>query len=297
MVSGVPTRTREQASSTMNRFTRDGAIPAVDAVEPVSDLWPLCPTLRPLVSIALAAKIIAVGTWAFTAHHSTALVLFFGPDPFVLYALFVPSAQGLCRVFTHFTTERRAVWLTIDDGPDEHDTPRILDLLDEHRARATFFVVGERAARRPDLLREILRRGHQIGHHTHTHPAGSFWCAGATRLSVELDRALDVLRDAGVRPEFFRPPVGIKHLFLARALAVRRLHCVGWTIRSGDCHSDSPEQLVAAITPRLRAGAIILLHEGPSVPQSIRIKGIALLLEAIATRDLGCEIPKPAQLR
>src|SRR5512133_1012228 len=221
----------------MNPFSRDVATPAVDPTgATIHHGRSVLQILRPLVITAIAAKIVAVGAWVF-AQRGAALVLFFGPDPFVLYALFVPSAQGLCRVFTHFVTQRRAVWLTIDDGPDENDTPQILDLLDQYRARATFFVIGNRAARRPDLLREIVRRGHQIGHHTHTHPAGSFWCASPHRLSIELDRTLDVLREVGVRPEFFRAPVGIKHLFLAHALTLRQLQCVGWTIRSGDCHS------------------------------------------------------------
>jgi peptidoglycan-N-acetylglucosamine deacetylase len=252
---------------------------------------------RPILVFALAAKMVAVGLWCFTTHRAAAAISFFGPDPFVLYALFMPSAQGLCRVFTHFATVRPAVWLTIDDGPDEHDTPRILDLLDRHRAQATFFVIGERAARWPHLVREIVRRGHQIGHHTHTHPAGTLWCATPRRLAAELDNTLSVLQQAGIRPQLFRPPVGIKHLFLARALALRGLQCVGWTVRSGDCRINSPERLVAAMARHLRPGAIILLHEGPSVMPAVRIKGITLLLETIAARNLTCEIPELRQLR
>lgn len=251
---------------------------------------------RPLLVFALACKAAAAALWC-TAHPTAAALVFFAPDPFVLYALFAPSAQGLCRVFTHFVSERPAVWLTIDDGPDEHDTPRILDLLDRYQARATFFVIGERAARWPDLVEEIIRRGHQIGHHTHTHPAGTFWCAGPRRLAAELDDALAVLRQAGIRPQLFRAPVGIKHLFLAHALATRGLRCIGWSVRSGDCRARSPERLVADMTRHLRPGAIILLHEGPSVPQPVRIKGITLLLEAIAARNLACVVPAADQLR
>lgn len=252
---------------------------------------------RPLVVIAIAGKLLGLALWLFTAQRMVAAILFFGPDPFVLYALFVPSAQGLCRVFTHVATERRAVWLTIDDGPDEHDTLRILDLLDRYRAHATFFVIGERAERWPHLVKEIMRRGHQIGHHTHTHPAPSFWCASRRRLAHELDRTLAVLRNAGVRPQFFRAPVGIKNLFLAGALAARDLRYVGWSVRSGDCRTHSAEALVSAMSRQLQPGAIILLHEGPSVPQAVRIRGIALLLEAIAAKNLVCEIPDAGQLR
>jgi peptidoglycan/xylan/chitin deacetylase (PgdA/CDA1 family) len=251
---------------------------------------------RPLLVWALIGKLVALAAWS-AGYPRTAVILFVGPDPLVLYALFAPSGQALVRVFTRFVTNRPAVWLTIDDGPDELDTPRILDLLDRFNARATFFVVGERAARWPHLVREIVRRGHQIGHHTHTHPARSFWCATPRRLSAELDRTIEVLESLAIHPQLFRPPVGIKHFLLAHALAQRGLHCVGWSIRSGDCQTNSPERLVARMARHLRPGAIILLHEGPGVPQEVRIKGIALLMEKIAARNLTCEIPELHQLR
>lgn len=252
--------------------------------------------LRPILLYALVAKLVAAAFWL-ASRREAAIIFFFAPDPFILYALFVPSAQGLVRVFTRFVSDRPAVWLTIDDGPDENDTPRILDLLEEHRARATFFVIGERAARWPHLVTEITRRGHQVGHHTHTHPTAAFWCATPRQLAAELDCALDVLGRLGIRPQLFRAPVGIKHLFLARALDRRGLHCVGWTVRSGDCLSKSPERLVAGIARRLHSGAIILLHEGPSVSPAVRIKGIALLLDTLKARGFACEIPALHQLR
>lgn len=250
-----------------------------------------------LFVLALAAKLAAVAFWLAGANSWIGAALFFGPDPFLLHALLVPSAQGLCRVRTHFAADHREIWLTIDDGPDPDDTPKILDLLERHGAKATFFVIGERAARWPELIREIVRRGHEIGHHTHTHPVGSFWCASPRRLGAEFDRALAALGEIGVRPRWFRAPVGIKHLLLAPALAARNLQCVGWTIRSGDCRSRSPEALVAAIAARLRPGAIVLLHEGPSVPAAVRVAGIARLLDAIAERKFSCVIPRTDQLR
>lgn len=253
--------------------------------------------LPPLLAFALLAKVAAVALWLAGAKSWLVAAFFFGPDPFVLYALFVPSAQGLGRVFTRFATDRRELWLTIDDGPDPDDTPKILDLLDRHGAKVTFFVIGERAARWPELVREIVRRGHEIGHHTHTHPARSFWCASPRRLNAELDLALGKLSEIGVRPRWFRAPVGIKNLILSPALAARDLQCVGWTIRSGDCRSRSPAALVAANTERLRPGAIVLLHEGPSVPAAVRVAGIAQLLDAIAEQEFVCIIPPADRLR
>ena len=252
--------------------------------------------LPPLLLTALAAKIAGVGVGALTRHYEAAAAFFFGPDPLLLHAMFAPGARGLCRVHTHFATDCPEVWLTIDDGPDPQDTPRILDLLDQHRARATFFVVGERAARHPELVHAIVRRGHEIGHHTHTHPAGTFWLAGRRRIERELDRTLAVLQGIGVRPRYFRAPVGIKPLWLRPALAQRDLHYVGWSIRSGDTRQRTAEAVVAHVARRLRPGAIVLLHEGPSVPAALRVRAIAGVLEAARSARLECVLPSADRL-
>lgn len=253
--------------------------------------------LPPLVVIALAAKLVGVALWWPAGFPLAGAALFFAPDPFVAYALFAPSAQALCRTYTHFATPRDEVWLTIDDGPDEHDTPRILDLLEQHDARATFFVIGERAARHPALVAEILRRGHEIAHHTHTHPTKDFWCASWTRLARELDLGLGALRQAGVQPRWFRAPVGIKNLRLAQALELRGLNHVGWSVRSGDCSEPVPERIVDFVLPRLRRGDIVLMHEGPSVALAVRVRAISLFLDACTAREFRCVIPSASQLR
>ena len=253
--------------------------------------------LPPLLFVALASKLIALVLWAGGMDARVGAAFFCGPDPFLLLALFVPAAQGLVRVHTRFATTRQEVWLTIDDGPDPDDTPRILDLLDQHGARATFFVIGERAARWPHLIREIVRRGHEIGHHTHTHPAATFWCAGPTRLTAELDRTLATLQENGIRPQRFRAPVGIKHLFLDPVLARRGLSYVGWSVRSGDCRAASPEAVRDHAASKLKPGAILLVHEGPSVPANVRVTGIALLLAAVTARGFTYVVPPADALR
>lgn len=252
--------------------------------------------LRPLLVAACAAKLLGLALWLMN-QRAAGIAAFVLPDPWLLHALFAPGGQGFCRVFTRFVSDRPAVWLTIDDGPDDADTPQILDLLDRHQARATFFVIGERAARRPDLVREIVRRGHEIAHHTQTHPTATFWCAFPWRVKREVDDALAVLVGIGVHPRWFRSPVGIKPFSLGWALARRQLHYVGWTVRSRDCHSKSPDELVSRVASRLQSGAIILLHEGPSVPAAVRVRGISLLLEEISRRKWACVIPEPEQLQ
>lgn len=250
---------------------------------------------RTLIALVVL-KLIGI-TLGFAGFWVIGAVIFFGTDLWILYNLFVPTAQGLCPSFFRFETDRPEIWLTLDDGPDPDDTPRILDLLDQHQARATFFLIGERAAANPDLVREIIRRGHEVGHHTQTHPAGTLWCAGQARLDRELDDTLRVLAPLAPPPRWFRAPVGIKSFLLPRALQRRGLHCVDWTLRSGDWLSRRPETVQANVLRRLRPGIIVLMHEGPSVPAALRVTAIGLVLEALTTRGYRCVIPSANQLR
>lgn len=244
----------------------------------------------------LVLKAVAI-TLALFRQWPAALLVHFAPDLWVLYHLFVPSAQGLCRNFTHFETARPEIWLTIDDGPDAKDTPQILDLLDRHQARATFFVIGERAARHPELVAEIVRRGHEVGHHTQTHPAASFWCASRRRLYAELDGVFEAVRSSGTQLRWFRSPVGIKHFLLPAALAARGLAYVGWSVRSGDYFARRPETVVKTVMRHVRPGSIVLLHESPSVSEPVRVKAIGHLLEALDRNNYRCILPDPATLR
>jgi peptidoglycan/xylan/chitin deacetylase (PgdA/CDA1 family) len=229
-------------------------------------------------------------------HPGWAVLLFISPDLYLLYHLFVPSAQGLVQVFTRFETPRREVWLTIDDGPDPIDTPRILDLLERFGARATFFVIGARAERFPDLMAEIARRGHDVGNHSYSHPAGSFWCLPPAALARELDRGPAPLAAAGGRSRWFRPPVGIKNLFLRRALRERDLSCVGWSARGWDSASRHPERVTGRIVRAARPGAILLVHEGAGVPAAVRVEAIGQILRELTAQGYRFVVPDAAQL-
>ena len=244
------------------------------------------------------AVLSAAGKIAAFAWHSHSPLLaaacFFGPDLWMLYQLLVPGAQGTGRVVTRFASDRPEIWLTIDDGPDARDTPRLLDLLDQHRARATFFLIGEKALRHPELVREIGRRGHEVAHHTQTHPSFSFWLAGPRRVRAELDKGLAALAEGGARAVRFRPPVGIKSLFLRAALAERGMTCVAWSHRAYDCAGGRVEKVAGRALREIRPGAILLMHEGPSVPDPIRVEAIALVLSGLAARGYGCVVP-PAE--
>ena len=247
----------------------------------------------PLITLLLAGKLSAVAVWLFWGDFWLGFVLFSAPAMPVLYHLLVPGAQGLGAVQTRFATTRKEIWLTIDDGPDAHDTPRILELLAQQGARAVFFLIGERAAQQPELVSAILEGGHEIGHHTQTHPAGTFWCSSAGRVRRELDQALAVFAKHGVRPRWFRPPVGIKNLWLAPALRHRGLHHLGWSVRSMDTVGTCPVAVAARVMQRLQPGDIVLVHEGVRLHPSVRVEALALLLRDLGARGFSCVLPSP----
>ncbi len=250
-----------------------------------------------MLLVSAAGKVVAVVIWALTPWRWAAAACFFLPDFWILYQMFVPGSQGLCRTYTRFMTDRPEIWLTIDDGPDAEDTPQILDLLEKHKARATFFLIGERAEQLPGFVAEIVRRGHQVGHHTQTHPVGSFWCASPARVRSELDTGLSSLSLGGAKPRWFRAPVGIKGLFLTDALRQRGLDCVGWSVRSLDSVSRDPARVAERVDKAVRPGSIVLMHEGSSLSHDVRVQALRMLLERLSRRGVSCILPSFEQLR
>lgn len=159
-------------------------------------------------------------------------------------------------------TQAGKIAITIDDGPDPEVTPRVLDLLDRCQARATFFCIGTRAARHPDLCREIIRRGHAVENHSqhHFHHFATF---GPGRMAREIDAGQDALaRITGQPPLFFRPTAGLRNPFLDYVLAHRGLTLASWTRRGFDTRCSDADKVTHRLVRDLAAGDILLLHDG-----------------------------------
>lgn len=177
---------------------------------------------------------------------------------------------------------RGEVALTFDDGPDPWITPRVLELLDRHAAKASFFCVGERAAAHPELVREIVRRGHSVENHSYAH-SHAFACYGVARLSREIDRAQQALADmTGRRPAFFRAPAGFRSPLLDFVLARRGLRYVSWTRRGYDTVAVDPRWALERLTRGLAAGDVLLLHDSSRLVLEI----LPALLDELARRGL-----------
>jgi len=185
----------------------------------------------------------------------------------LLYGTLVPNSRLFGPILTH---SGDGPWLTIDDGPDPEDTPVILDLLDEFETKAAFFLIGEKAARHPELVLEIHRRGHAIGNHTWSHPQASFWAAGPLRTFREIKRCQSCLTELlGEAPRFFRAPVGHSNLFVHPILKNLGLGLVGWSARGFDAVASDPNSAIKKIEESLSNDAIVLVHEGTPIAQEL----------------------------
>jgi peptidoglycan-N-acetylglucosamine deacetylase len=247
--------------------------------------------------VVATAKIMLFALHLPQTHPTAAALLFFVPDLWVLAGLLVPNVATLIPTATHFVTDRREVWLTIDDGPEPATTIPMLDLLDRHGAKATFFVIGEKVSAHPELGAEIRRRGHTLGNHTQTHPLAGFWLAGPRRTARELDACDAALQRAGAAASpWFRPPAGIKTFFLRRALADRARVLVGWSARGREKLSTSPATPLRRLKRNLRPGAILLVHES-ATQGAARLALLSALLEHLSATGYHCVLPERAALR
>jgi peptidoglycan/xylan/chitin deacetylase (PgdA/CDA1 family) len=212
-----------------------------------------------------------------------------------LWATFWPSCQWWGEVICEFKTDAPEVWLTIDDGPDGDHTRAVMDLLEEKRARATFFFIGKCCQKYPELLAEVQRRGHGIGNHTQNHPAYMFWCMGARPISRELRSCSAAIEElAGRRPTLFRAPAGFRNCFVHPALAKMKMKLVGWSARGLDGSLDNVDKIVSRIEKRIKPGAIIVLHEGRRADdgEPLVIKTLPRVLKVIEARGFKAVIPE-----
>jgi peptidoglycan-N-acetylglucosamine deacetylase len=177
-----------------------------------------------------------------------------------LVAPFFPGFGFFLPIVSKGRRDKAAVALTFDDGPDPRTTPWLLDLLDRHHARAAFFVTGSKARRHPQLIREILARGHAIGNHSYDHD-NFLMCKSQTVLVRQIAIAQQIFRTFAIVPLAFRPPVGITNPRLPKALDGTELFVVNFNRRARDFGNRRIRYLAARILKRLRPGDIIMLHD------------------------------------
>ncbi|MGF6673962.1 polysaccharide deacetylase family protein [Paraburkholderia tuberum] len=171
-----------------------------------------------------------------------------------------------------------AIALTIDDGPDPVVTPQVLDLLDAFDVRATFFCIGAKVERYPQLAREIVARGHGLENHSqmHVHTFSVAFPRALTREIAAAQRTLETV--SGARPMFFRAPAGLRNLFLEPVLRKLDLRLAAWTRRGYDTRERDPHMVARRLLDGLAARDILLLHDGNA---ALTIEGQPLILAVL----------------
>jgi peptidoglycan-N-acetylglucosamine deacetylase len=156
----------------------------------------------------------------------------------------------------------RRIALTIDDGPDPEVTPRVLDLLDQYGARATFFCIGDLARRHPQWIEAIVARGHAVENHSQRH-RHTFSVSGPGALRREIEAAQQTLTEiSGMRPLFFRAPAGLRNPFLEPVLCDLGLRLASWTRRGFDTRERDARRVAHRLLQGLAPRDILLVHDG-----------------------------------
>jgi peptidoglycan-N-acetylglucosamine deacetylase len=184
----------------------------------------------------------------------------------------------------------RGVALTFDDGPDPETTKEVLDVLDRRGVKATFFVIGAKAAKHPDVVRDIVDRGHEVGVHSFAHDR-LFSLRGAKRVRADLERAVRTIEEiTKTRPVLFRPPIGHTNPTIARIADELELVVVGWTVAARDgIARTKPDDVVARVDRGLEDGVIVAMHDaaerGGRKPAGVIALGA--VLDAIEAKNLS----------
>ena len=201
-----------------------------------------------------------------------------------------PDLPGIVRLLDDGTGH---CYLTFDDGPDPEWTPRVLDVLARADVLATFFVIGRLAQQSAGLLREVRAAGHVVGNHgfSHRHP----WTLTRARARSEVRSALDTITQVlGERPQWFRPPHGRLGAYLVEAAREEGQRVALWSVSAVDWGPLATSDRIGARLAELRAGDIVLMHDGPlrhnRPDQTLQV--LPALLAALA-RDGPAPAPLP----
>jgi len=213
-------------------------------------------TLLAIAAASIAAILLRgeARNWAVAAVWGGYLPIFVCGLVFIRLNYFCPA---ICRGFVG----QKWIALTFDDGPDPQTTPPLLDLLAREKISATFFCIGKNVAAHPQVAARIIAEGHLIGNHSFRHPwyISLLWSGP---LRQELESAQRAIEDAcGVRPVYFRPPMGMTSPSFSKALRQTGLMMAGWDVRSLDTVLATPK-IIERVVAKARGGSIILLHDG-----------------------------------
>jgi len=168
---------------------------------------------------------------------------------------------------------------TFDDGPHPIYTPQVLAILKENNIKAIFFCIGKNVEKYPELARQIIAEGHQIGNHTFNHDiSGTF--IGPKKYKTEITSTNDIIEKiTGIKPVYFRPPFGVTNPSIAKAVIKTGMQLMAWNLRTFDTVTKDPSSIVKKLQNSIKPSSIILMHD--TNPQCV--EALTLFLPLVKT--------------
>jgi len=168
------------------------------------------------------------------------------------------------KVTWYFVPSGKEIYITFDDGPTENTTGWILDKLNEYEAKATFFCLGEKAARFKKQYERILEEGHSVGNHTHTHLSG--WTTQNNDYFIDIEKARQ-----WIHSNLFRPPYGRIRPSQVRYLR-KKYKIIMWDVMSRDYDKrQKPDRIIRHIIKHVRPGSIVVLHDSEKASEKMKL--------------------------
>lgn len=206
------------------------------------------------------------------------------PDPIAIFKeqqKIAPWAQGKVLHDVRIEPGKKVIALTFDDGPWPHSTHRILEILANYNAKATFYMVGEMAHERPELAREVRDAGHAIGNHSWTHPSRPRDPIGEVkRTNAAIKKAV------GFEPTTFRPPYGIVKNGMAKEAMKEKMAVLIWSDDSDDWRRPPASRIAATVLREATPGGVVLMHDGGG-DRSKTVAALPIILSKLSERGYG----------
>lgn len=202
----------------------------------------------------------------------------------ILYGSFFIQTNYHLKAISKAYTGKKIVAITFDDGPSSF-TAEVLDILDKHNAKATFFCVGKNIESNPELFKSIVEKGHLVGNHTFSH-SNNIGFSKTQTVKNEIEKNDEIIEKySGSKPIYYRPPFGVTNPKIARALNKTKHTVIGWSIRSLDTFIHDETKIYNRIVRQIRPGSIILLHD--TSERSVRVlERLLIHLDSINYRSV-----------
>lgn len=198
-----------------------------------------------------------------------------------LLLVFSPAGYAVMR---GKQTYHRVVALTYDDGPHPIYTPKILKILDKEHVKATFFMIGRLMEEHPEIVRDIVRRGHAVGNHTYSHPH-DITVLSASQIDTEILKCTSVMEKiTGQRSNLFRPPLGRTNSSVISIADHNGCAVILWSVSADNHSARTPEAMAQRVLSRVKPGSIILAHDGRFPMRWKDVKATPLIIKGLKKR-------------